>query len=92
MTYTIPLSAVKDPTQCYLLTNGLGGYCSTAADFSTPRADHAILSAAVKAPNLRIVLVHWLTEQLVGGEALALKEFSYDYTCATLWKIRPRLP
>ena len=83
MKYTIPLSAVKDPTQCYLLTNGLGGYCSTAADFSTPRADHAILAAAIKAPNLRIVLVHWLTEQLVGGEALALKEFSYD--CTPRW-------
>ena len=68
MKYTFPAPWGFDLTQCILLTNGLGGYCSVATDFSVPRADHAILSAAVKAPNLRITLVHRLQECLLGGK------------------------
>ena len=49
---------------CFLLTNGLGGYASVTAACSVNRADQAILAAAVKAPNERITLVHRLREQL----------------------------
>ncbi len=48
----------------FLLTNGLGGYASTTAAFSTPRCDQGILVAAVKAPNERITMVHHLSEML----------------------------
>ena len=48
----------------FLLTNGLGGYCSATAAFSVPRSDQGILVAAVTAPNRRITLVHRLRECL----------------------------
>ena len=48
----------------YLLANGLGGYFSTTAAFSVPRSDQGILVAAVKAPNVRINMVHRLSEML----------------------------
>lgn len=52
----------------FLLTNGLGGYVSVSAGFSAPRCDQGILVAAVKAPNVRINLVHRLSETLKLGE------------------------
>ena len=63
----------------FLLTNGLGGYASTTAAFSTPRADQAILAAALRAPNERISLVHRLSETLSIGKKevfLSSQEFS----------------
>ena len=51
----------------YLLTNGLGGYCSVTVAFSAPRADQGILVAAEKAPNVRINLVHRISEKLICG-------------------------
>ena len=63
----------------FLLSNGLGGYCSATAAFSTPRADQAILVAALKAPNERISLIHRLSEKLTVGAAevfLSSQEFA----------------
>ena len=54
--------------QCVLLTNGLGGYASVSAAFSVSRCDQGILVAAVKAPNVRISMVHRLREQLCLGD------------------------
>ncbi len=48
----------------FLLTNGLGGYVSSTAGFSSPRCDQGVLVAAVKAPNERLSMVHQLSEQL----------------------------
>jgi len=48
----------------FLLGNGLGGYLSTTAAFSVPRSDQGILVAATKAPNVRISMVHRLSEML----------------------------
>ena len=48
----------------FLLTNGLGGYASATAAFSVPRCDQGILVAAAKAPNVRITMVHRLSEML----------------------------
>ena len=53
---------------CFLLTNGLGGYVSVSAAYSVPRCDQGILVAAVKAPNERITLVHRMRETLIVGE------------------------
>ena len=52
----------------FLMTNGLGGYSSVTAAFSVPRCDQGLLVAAVKAPNVRITLVHRLQEVLTVGE------------------------
>ncbi|MBQ8647651.1 MAG: glycogen debranching enzyme family protein, partial [Oscillospiraceae bacterium] len=49
---------------CFLVTNGLGGYASVTSAFSVSRSDHGILVAAVKAPNERLVMVHRLREVL----------------------------
>lgn len=59
--------------QCVLLGNGLGGYASVTGGYGISRCDQGILVAAVKAPNVRITLVHRMEEVLdVGGEKIAL--------------------
>jgi len=59
-----PLCARPSDAECFLLTNGLGGYCSVTTAFSIPRADQGILVAAATAPNRRITLAHRLQEKL----------------------------
>lgn len=49
---------------CWLLTNGLGGFSSCTAANSVTRNDHALLMASLKAPNVRWNLVHRLSERL----------------------------
>jgi len=56
---------------CYLLSNGLGGFSDLTAAWSATRNDHAILMAARVAPNDRVNLVHRMSETLTVGE----KEF-----------------
>ena len=48
-----------------LLTNGLGGYVSMTSACSVNRCDQGILIAAVKAPNVRISMVHRLQEKMM---------------------------
>ena len=52
----------------FLLTNGLGGYASVMAGYGVPRCDQGLLVAAVKAPNVRINMVHRMQEQLTVGD------------------------
>ena len=52
---------------CYLLTNGLGGYSSLSAAFSMTRADQGLLVSARTAPNDRVTLVARLQETLTCG-------------------------
>ncbi|MBE6959769.1 MAG: glycogen debranching protein [Ruminococcaceae bacterium] len=63
---------------CFLLTNGLGGFCSMTAAFSAARNDHGLLLSARTAPNDRVHLVHRLSEKLVGKETvfLSTQEFA----------------
>ena len=56
---------------CFLLANGLGGYCSLSTAFSATRNDHALLMACLRAPTARFDLVHRLSEQLSAGERSA---------------------
>ncbi|MCM1184863.1 MAG: amylo-alpha-1,6-glucosidase [Roseburia sp.] len=49
---------------CYLLTNGLGGYSSLSVLGSAARGDHALLMAAKRAPNVRWHLVTNVMERL----------------------------
>ena len=48
----------------FLLTNALGGYASVTAGYGVPRCDQGLLVAAVKAPNVRINMVHRMKETL----------------------------
>ena len=63
---------------CFLLTNGLGGFCSMTAAFPATRNDHGILLSARTAPNDRVNLVHRVSEKLVGKETafLSTQEFA----------------
>ena len=63
----------------FMLTNGLGGYVSVSAGYSVPRCDQGLLVAAVKAPNVRVTMVHRMAETLtIGGKRywLSTQEFA----------------
>ena len=47
---------------CYLMTNGLGGFSSMTMTGSVTRNDHAFLMACTQAPNHRYNMVHRLKE------------------------------
>lgn len=67
---------------CYLLTNGLGGFSSMTMTGSVARHDHALLMACVQAPNHRYNMVHRLKESLCLGEeeiVLSSQEFADGY-------------
>lgn len=66
---------------CYLLTNGLGGFSSGTMIGSVTRNDHALLMACLQAPNHRYNLIHRLSEKLVldGNEyVLSSQQFADD--------------
>ena len=70
---------------CYLLTNGLGGYSSLAAAFSMTRADQGFLVRARTAPNDRVTLVARLQETLTHGAGecfLSTQDFADDAATA----------
>ncbi|MCD7739413.1 MAG: amylo-alpha-1,6-glucosidase [Lachnospiraceae bacterium] len=56
---------------CYLMTNGLGGFSSMTMVGSCARNDHALLMSCEKekAPNHRYNMVHHLTEELVAEDS-----------------------
>lgn len=64
---------------CYLLTNGLGGFSSLTMTGGASRNDHALLMACTKAPNCRYNLVHRLKEELLTeneeNKTLSTQEF-----------------
>ena len=64
---------------CYLLTNGLGGFSSLTITGGASRNDHALLMACTKAPNCRYNLVHRLKEELLTeneeNKTLSTQEF-----------------
>ena len=65
----------------FLLSNGLGGYSSVSSVYSVPRSDQGILVAGVKAPNVRLTLVHRMRECLrLGKESycLSTQQFADD--------------
>lgn len=65
---------------CYLMTNGLGGFSSLSAIGSCSRNDQALLMACLHAPNQRYNMIHRLEEQLsINGQDFILS--SQDYQC-----------
>lgn len=54
---------------CYLMTNGLGGFSSLSMIASCSRNDQAVLMACLHSPNHRYNMIHRFTEVLcVGGK------------------------
>lgn len=60
---------------CYLLTNGLGGFSSMTMAGSVTRNDHGLFMACIKAPNQRYNMVHRLSEKLLIGGSGDLREY-----------------
>ena len=56
---------------CYLMTNGLGGFSSLSMIGSCSRNDQAVLMACMHAPNHRYQMVHRLEEKLWIGDTCA---------------------
>ena len=63
---------------CYLLTNGLGGFSSSTMVGSSARNDHSFFMACLKAPNHRYSMVHRLEEILeLDGREVHLSSQKY---------------
>ena len=74
--------------KCFLLTNGLGGYCSLTVMGNAARNDQALLMGALKAPTVREHLISNVWETLeVDGEETEL--FSQEFVRGL--KLRRRL-
>ena len=74
---------------CYLLTNGLGGYSSLSGVFSMTRGDQGLLVSARTAPNDRVTLLARLQEELRCGdtrEFLSTQEFADDTPVENGWQ------
>lgn len=64
---------------CYLMTNGLGGFSSLSLIGSCSRNDQAVLMACVHSPNNRFNMIHRLEEILkVGDESYILSSQDYQ--------------
>lgn len=58
---------------CYLLTNGLGGFSSLTIAGTNARCDHTLFMAALTAPNKRYQIIENTEETLfIDGEAFSL--------------------
>lgn len=67
---------------CYLMTNGLGGFSSLTMIGSCARNDHALLMACMRSPNHRYNMIHRLQEILTVGSGEAARKVtlsSQDY-------------
>lgn len=63
---------------CFLLTNGLGGYSSLSMAGSNTRGDHAIFMAALQAPNVRYHLLTNVHEYVyTGNHSVSLASQQY---------------
>lgn len=58
---------------CFLMTNGLGGFCSLTAIGSCARNEHGLLMACEHAPNRRVQMIQRLEDTLtLAGQAFPL--------------------
>ncbi len=55
---------------CFLMTNGLGGFSSLTMIGSAARNDHAFFMGCTHAPNNRVNMIHRLSEVLQAGERM----------------------
>jgi predicted glycogen debranching enzyme len=59
---------IDETDNCFLLTNGLGGYSSLTVAGGALRGDQALLMSASKAPNVRFNLIANVFEKLIIDE------------------------
>lgn len=64
---------------CYLITNGLGGYCSLTMIGSNARNDHALFMACTIAPNHRYHMVTRMDEEVIMKENDKITFSSQEY-------------
>ena len=64
---------------CFLMTNGLGGFSSLTMTGSCARNDHGVLMACLHSPNHRYNMIHRLEEVLCLGES-RIHISSQDFT------------
>ena len=64
---------------CYLMTNGLGGFSSMTMTGAVSRNDHALLMACTTAPNCRYNMIHRLKEELLTETGDVLTPVSYTH-------------
>lgn len=69
-------------SNCYLLTNGLGGYSSTSIINSLTRNDHSLFVASTTAPNIRKTIISKTEEILHIGDSKVYLS-SQEYVCYT---------
>ncbi len=80
---------VRAQENCFLLTNGLGGFSSQSLAFSMTRADQGLLVSARTAPNDRVTLLGRMQETLAldGAEILlSTQEFADGSAPEEGWK------
>lgn len=63
-------SMERGEENCYLLTNGLGGFSSLTMTGCSARNDHAFFMACVKAPNNRYNMILNLGEKLISDDTI----------------------
>ena len=56
---------------CYLMTNGLGGFSSLTMTGAAARGDHAFFMACTEAPNHRYNMIQRLEEEIAQAERAA---------------------
>lgn len=66
---------------CYLMTNGLGGFSSLSMTGSCSRNDQAVLMACTRSPNNRFNMIHRLEESLEFGSRKKLFLSTQDFQC-----------
>lgn len=66
---------------CYLMTNGLGGFSSLSMTGSCSRNDQAVLMACTRSPNNRYNMIHRLEESLEIGDRKSIFLSSQDFQC-----------
>ena len=67
----------RSEENCFLMTNGLGGFSSLTIGGGAARNDHSVLMAALSAPGERYNIVHRLRERLyIGGTCKVLSSRS----------------
>jgi predicted glycogen debranching enzyme len=71
-------SIERGQENCYLLTNGLGGFSSMTMIGSVARNDHALFMACMQAPNHRYHMITSMEEQLqIGKKWVTLSSQEY---------------
>lgn len=99
-------SIERGQENCYLMTNGLGGFSMLTMIGSAARSEHSVLMACTQAPNRRYNMVCRLAEQVIIGEEeydISSQEFadghreegcrylySFEYEDTPVWKFLAR--